>query len=100
MTRKLSNLLISQIVLEYSLMLFLVGAELLQMTWDGVSVASGLVSASQLVHVSFVYNCGRPQGVLLFAVFLLFSILSFALSISPLLIATQQRILYPICFHD
>lgn len=77
-------------------MLFLVGAELLQMTWDGVSVASSLVSASQLVHVSFVYNC----GVLLFAVFLLFSILSFALSISPLLIATQQRILYPICFHD
>lgn len=37
---------------EYNLILFLVWAEHLHMTLDGVSVISGLVSASQMVHLS------------------------------------------------
>lgn len=81
-------------------MLLLVGAEHLQMNWDGVSVTLGLVSASGAVHVSFSVQPWLTTGFLLLAVPLLFSIMSSAVSIPPLQIATQQHILYPICFHD
>ena len=67
---------------EYNLILFLVWAERLQMTRDGISVIFSLVSAWQMVHLSLSLQLWSLQGLLLFAVFLLFSLMSFALSTS------------------
>ena len=72
----------SRFMFEYNLILFLVWAERLQMTRDGISVIFSLVSAWQMVHLSLSLQLWSLQGLLLFAVFLLFSLMSFALSTS------------------
>lgn len=78
---------------EYNLTLFHVWAEHLHMTWDGISVIFGLISTSQMVFLSLGLQLWLTTGSFAFCSVSAFQHNEFALSVSSLLIATQQHIL-------